>query len=117
MYIKIRALPIKGFDKFFPVNEYDGNATLTTYCEKGQRVVEGWSCLRRATALLNRKNLTMDSPIVQALYKCCMAVSQAGGRSGIVVPLPENFDTGTDFQIRSDFVESWMFKDGLIEIG
>ena len=99
------------------VAEYEGNDTLTRYCEKGQRFVEGWNCSRRRDSLMNRKEWDMDHPNVQALYRCCLAVSQAAGRSGNGPQLPPPEVKYDDVQIRSDFPESWLFKDNLVSFG
>ncbi|XP_072051761.1 complement C3-like [Amphiura filiformis] len=100
------------------MNEYEGNSTLTTYCERGARIIEGWSCLRRFTGLANRKGWELDHPCVQALKKCCYAVSQAGGRSADQNPAALQvgpIDYG-EVNVRSNFPESWLFEYDLVDL-
>ncbi len=100
------------------VNIYEDNATLIQYCQRGQRFIEGYTCDRRATGLANRKGWDRNHPNVQALYRCCLAVTQATGRSGNAQfkrPPPNvNFDK---VQIRTYFPESWLFQHDLEDLG
>ncbi|XP_072047457.1 complement C3-like [Amphiura filiformis] len=59
----------------------------------------------------------MDHPNVQALYRCCLAVSQAGGRSGNAGQGQAPKGDLAEVLIRSDFPESWLFKDNLVDLG
>ena len=91
------------------VGEYAGSDTLIHYCENGQRIVDGWSCSRRAKTLGNLNGWGEDHPYVQALYRCCRAASQFENP-------PPTVDF-SDVQIRSEFLDSWLFKENLINLG
>ena len=94
-----------------PGQFYAGNDTLIEYCEKGARYVEGWSCSRRVKALMRREGRVSEDPVVEALERCCLAMSHGTARSTSVNrPPPPPIDF-TSPNARSHFPESWMYQD------
>ena len=73
--------------------------------------MEGWSCSRRVKALMRREGRVSEDPVVEALERCCLAVSHGTGRSTSVNrPPPPPIDF-TSPNARSHFPESWMYQD------
>ena len=80
--------------------------------------MEGWSCSRRVTALLRREGRVSDDPVVEALKRCCLAVSQGTARSSSARPSqPKIVMDFASPNERSHFPESWMYQDEDILMG
>ena len=102
----------------FTVDSYSSNDALYSTCQRGARFIIGWSCSERKENFQNRTGLPANDATIQALYKCCVASAQAegrlaGGEGG--APLPEA--DYKDVDVRSDFRESFLWEQGLIDLG
>ena len=104
----------------FTVDSYSSNDALYNICQRGARFIIGWSCSERKENFQNRTGLPANDTRIQALYKCCVASAQAegrlaGGDRGDFPQLPKaNYD---DVDVRSDFRESFLWEQGLIDLG
>ena len=97
---------------------YASNETLSEYCVRGTRIVKDWSCDKRVAALLRREGRVSEDPVVEALKRCCLAVSEDAGLSSSGGPplsiLEINFKNPSE---RSYFPESWMYQEKDIYMG